>query len=165
MAEIRFDSDAMVHQMAAKPITSESASRFVSVLDKDSHPLILCVGNNERFYALQANDTGTFIPVDLSAKLGINDRVQAFAVSQNLSSNKLHIAFATGATRLSQSTIHILDAIPPTFVDVKDEDLRRALLSNSAPPSDVRITDFHIVRYHFYSKCYYTQLFHAEPLP
>lgn len=121
MAEIRFDSNAIVHQMAAKPITSESASPFVSILDKDSCPLILCVGNNEKFYALQANNTGTFIPVDLTAKLGISDKVQAFAVSQNLTSRKLYITFTTRTTRLSQSTIHILDAIPPTFVDVKDE--------------------------------------------
>ncbi|KAG5651140.1 hypothetical protein H0H81_009732 [Sphagnurus paluster] len=146
MTEIRFDSDAMVHQMAAKPITSESASQFVSVLDIHHRPLVLCVGNNERFYALQENDTGTFISVDLSAKLGISDKVQAFAVSQNQTSSKLYIAFATGATTSSQSTIHILDAIPPTFVDVKDEELRRSLLSNSTPPSNVRIADFHIVR-------------------
>ena len=150
MADIRFDSEPMLHQMAAMPVTSESASRFVTVLDIHNRPLVLSLGNDHKFYALQANVSGTLIPIDLGKKLGVSGGVQAFAVSQNQKSAKLYIAFAAG-TIDGESKIYVLKAISPTFVDIKDADLQKALLPAHASPTNVHIRNFHIVRPCFYS--------------
>ena len=150
MADIRFDNEPMLHQMAAKSITSQSASRFVTVLDICNRPLVLSLGNDNKFYALQANDSGTLIPIDLGKKLGVSDGVQAFSVSQNQESGELYIAFAAGTTD-GESKIYVLKAISPSFIDVKDVDFQKALLSTHTSPTNVHIRNFHIVRPCFYS--------------
>lgn len=143
MADIRYDGEAMLHQMPTSLISSHS--KFVSVLDKDRRPLVFCASHDLKFNVLQANSTGSFVLIDLSAKLNISGDVQAIAVAQHQDTLLLHIAVATGSTS-TPSQIHILKPITPDFIGVTDADLRKALLPQSTSPQNVRITDFHIVR-------------------
>ncbi|KAF8956273.1 hypothetical protein BDZ97DRAFT_1852590 [Flammula alnicola] len=141
MADIRYDGEAMLHQMPTSLISSHS--KFVSVLDKDRRPLVFCASHDLKFTVLQANSTGSFVLIDLSAKLNISGDVQAIAVAQHQESLLLHIAVATGSTS-TQSQIHILKPIAPDFIGVTDADLRKASLPQNTSPQNVRITDFHI---------------------
>ncbi|KIM41722.1 hypothetical protein M413DRAFT_444968 [Hebeloma cylindrosporum] len=142
MANIKIDSELMLHMMAAEPITS--SRRFIAVRDSEHRPLLFSVTSEGQFVAIKSNGQGSNVQVNLGEILGLRAEVHAFVVTQSSNADgTLFIAFATKESANS-SHLHVLKPIKPNDLNLSNDVLRSKLLLAVQQPTNARISELHM---------------------
>lgn len=145
MANIKVDSELMLHMMAAEPITS--TRRFISVRDSEQRPLLFSISSEGQFIAIKHNGSGSNVQINLGDILGLRGQVDAFSVTQSSNAEgTLFIAFATKESEKS-SHLHVLKPMKPSDLSLSNDELRGKLLLAPQQPTNARISQLHMVCY------------------
>lgn len=160
MAHIHVDSELLLHHLPASAFNT--AFQLETVLDENKNPLIFAVGSDKKLRAFKREEHGSFLPINLSAKLGVQGNVESFAVAQY--GDVLFLVLSTSTTE-SGTSLSVLSPFKTSELLAADAILRGKVLKNYSDLSKLQIRKLHIVSVARCSMSDFTQLILLQNKP
>ncbi|KAF8309552.1 hypothetical protein DL93DRAFT_1711422 [Clavulina sp. PMI_390] len=138
MAHIHVDSELLLHHLPASAF--DTTFHIGSVLDKNKNPLLFAIGSDKKLRAFKRDISGTFLPVDVSAKLGLG-AVESFAVAQHGS-----VIFLVLSSHTAEQGTSVTVLSPFTVSELLGADaaFRAKVLQNHDNLSKIHVSRLHI---------------------
>lgn len=140
MAHIHIDSELLLHHLPASAF--DTAFQLETVLDENKNPLLFAVGSDKKLRAFRRDEHGSFLPINLSAKLGVQGNVDSFGVTQY--GDVLFLVVST-STAEGGTSLSVLSPFKTSELLAEDAVLRGKVLKNYDDLSKLQIRKLHIV--------------------